>query len=76
MSVPAPPYSSGNRHPQQPQLGELGDDLVREAVLAVELLGDRRHLLHRELPDGVPEQLVLRREVEIHERRVLGGFVG
>jgi hypothetical protein len=35
-------------------------------VLTIELLGDRRHLLERELAHGVAKQFVLRREVEIH----------
>ena len=54
-----------DRHPHQPELGELGDELVREALLAVELLGDRRDLLERELPHGVAEQLVLVLEIEV-----------
>ena len=32
----------GDRHAHQPELGQLGDELVREALLAVELLGHRR----------------------------------
>ena len=56
----------GDRHAHQPELGELGDELVREALLAVELLGDRRDLLERELTDGVAKELVLRLEVEVH----------
>ena len=36
-----------DRHAHQPELGQLGDELVREAVLAVELLGDRRDPLAR-----------------------------
>jgi hypothetical protein len=35
----------GDRHAHQPELGQLRDELVREAVLAVELGGDRRDLL-------------------------------
>ena len=33
------------RDPHQPELAHLGDDLVGEALVAVELLGDRRDLL-------------------------------
>ena len=66
MSAPAPPYSSGNRHAHQPELGQLRDELVGEAVLAVELLGDRRDALLRELADGRADELVLGREVEVH----------
>ena len=59
-----------DRHPHQPELGQLGDELVREPLLAVELLGDRRHALERELPHRVAEQLVLGREVEVHPRHL------
>ena len=59
-----------DRHPHQPELGELGDELVREALLAVELLGDRRDLLEREPAHGIAEQLVLGGEVEVHAERL------
>ena len=49
----------GDRDAHQPELGHLGDELVREAVLAVELLGDRRDLLERERAHRVADQLVL-----------------
>ena len=55
-----------DRHPHQPELGQLGHQLVGEAVLAVELLRDRRDLLLGELADGVADELVLRLEVEVH----------
>ena len=55
-----------DRHAHQPELGELGHQLVREAFLAVELLGDGRDLLQRELAHRVAQQLVLRFEVEVH----------
>ena len=55
----------GDRHAHQPELGHLGDEVVREALLAVELLGDRRDLLERELPNRVAEKLVLVVEVEV-----------
>ena len=58
----------GNRHAHQAELGELGDELVREALLAVELLGDRCDALERELADRVAEELVLRLKVEVHCR--------
>ena len=58
-----------DRHPHQPELGQLGDELVREAVLAVELRGDRRDLLLRELADGRADELVLGREIEVHSDR-------
>ena len=58
-------------HAHQAELGELGDQLVREAVLAVELGGYRRDPLLGELADGRANELVLGREVEVHsvERR-------
>ena len=53
-----------DRHAHQPELGHLGDEVVREALLAVELLGDRSDPVERELPDGVAEQDVLVVEIE------------
>ena len=38
-----------DRDAHQPELGHLRDELVREALLAVELLGDRRDARHGEL---------------------------
>ena len=55
-----------DRQAHQPELAELGDELVREARLAVELLGHRRHLLPRELAHGVADELLLLREIEVH----------
>ena len=66
VSPPAPPYSSGIGHAHQPELRELRDELVREARLAVELLGDRRDLRLRELADGAADQLLLVGELEVH----------
>src|SRR5205823_4198766 len=64
------------RHAHEPELGELGDEVVREAVLAVELRGDRRDLLLRELADGPADELVLGREVEVQlERRVASSTI-
>ena len=51
----------GERDPHQPELAELGDDLVREALLAVERLGDRRHLALGEVADGAADQLMVGR---------------
>ena len=56
----------GNRHAHQPELGQLGDEVVGEAVLAVELLGDRGDLLLGEVADRAPDELLLLREVEVH----------
>ena len=55
-----------DRHAHQPELGHLGDELVREPLLAVELLRDRRDLLECELPDRVAHQLVFALDVEVH----------
>ena len=52
----------GNRDPHQAELGQLGDELVREAALAVELLREGRDALARELATVVAHQLVLGRE--------------
>ena len=57
----------GHGHAHQPELGQLRDELVREAVLAVELGGDRSDTLLRELADGRADELVLGREVEVHD---------
>ena len=56
----------GDRHAHQPEPGELLDDLVREPLLAIELLGHRLDLLDREAPHRLAEELVLRLEVEVH----------
>ncbi len=69
MSAPAPPYSSGIGIPISPSSASLGDELVREALLAVELLGERRDAFLRELAHGVADQLVLLGEVEVHAVR-------
>jgi hypothetical protein len=58
-----------DRHPHQPELGHLHDELVREAMLAVELLRDRRDLFLGELAHGAADELVLGREVEVHAVR-------
>ena len=55
-----------DRHAHQPELRELGDQLVREPLLAVELLGDRCDAFECELAHRVADQLVLGLEVEVH----------
>ncbi len=57
-----------DRQAHQPELAQFRDELVGEARLAVELLGDRSDPLASELPDGVADELLLLREVEIHAR--------
>ncbi len=56
----------GDRHPHQPELGKLADDLVREPLLAVELLGDRCDPLECEPANRLADELVLGLEVEVH----------
>src|SRR5205823_12093725 len=53
------------RHPHQPELAELCDEVVREPRLAVELLGHRRDTLLREVADGRADELLLLAEVEV-----------
>ena len=55
----------GDRHSHQTELGQLRDELVREALLAIELGRDRRDAFEGELPDGVANELVLFVEVEV-----------
>ena len=56
----------GDAH--QPELGHLLDELVREAVFAVELRGNGLDPLGRELAHGAAQELVLVREVEVHAK--------
>jgi hypothetical protein len=51
-------------HP--PELAHLAHDVGREALGPVELLGDRRHFLHREVADGALQQLGVVGQVENH----------
>src|SRR4051812_24588029 len=57
----------GDSH--QPEPAELLHDLVREALLAVELLGDRPHLLLGEVANEAPDVLLLGAELEVHSAR-------
>src|SRR5207302_8377085 len=54
-----------DRHPHQPELAELCDEVVREPRLAVELLGHRRDTLLREVADGRADELLLLAVVEV-----------
>ena len=56
----------GDRDAHQPELGELRDELVREALLAVELLGDRRDARLGEVAHRAPEQLLLVGQLVVH----------
>src|SRR5262249_19603710 len=55
----------------QPELGEVVDQLVREAAVAVELGCDRLDAAARELPDGRADELLLLVQVEVHGRAML-----
>ena len=66
----------GDRHAHQPELCELGDELVREPLLAVELFGDRRDLLERELSNRVAHQLVFALDVEVHAGALSSARIG
>jgi hypothetical protein len=59
----------GERDAHQPQLAELGHDLVGEPLLPVELLGHRGDLLLGEVADGAADEVVVGGEVEVHGRR-------
>ena len=60
----APLLRNGQAHEPEPR--QLLHELVGKAVLAVELLGDRRDALLGELANGAPDELVLVRELEVH----------
>src|SRR5262249_11499722 len=55
-----------HRHAQQAELGEPRHDLLREAMLAVDGGGVGRDLPGREVARGLPDQLLLGRELEVH----------
>src|SRR5262249_51580398 len=61
----------GNRHPHQPELGHLRDEVVGEAALAIELLGDGRDALQRELAHRRADDLGLPVDVEVQSLRRL-----
>ena len=61
----------GDRDAHDAELGQAGHDVVRKAVLPVELRGDRRDLRLRELPHGAPEELAVLAEIEVHAVRAL-----
>ena len=61
----------GDGQPHEPELRELGDELVGEAALEVELGGDGRDALPRERSHGVADELLLGREVEVHAAPIL-----
>ena len=64
----AAPVLLGVGHAHQTELAELLDDLVGEAVLAVELLRDRSHLLLGEVAHEALNVSLLVCEIEIQGR--------
>ena len=76
VSVPPPPYSSGIVMPISPSSAMLGDELVREPLLAVELLCDRRDPLECELANRVAYQLVFALDVEVHAAALSSARIG
>ena len=54
-----------DRHAHQAEVRELGDEVVGEAVLSVELFGDGCDPGLGELAHGVAHELLLGREVEV-----------
>ena len=56
----------GERDAHEPELAELADDLVGEALLAVELLRDGRDLVAGEVPDQLLDRPVVVGQLEVH----------
>ena len=56
----------GNAHAHEPQLGELREELAREAVLAVPLGGVRLDPLAREVAGERLDLALLRAQLEVH----------
>src|SRR5439155_11613901 len=64
------PVRLGEWQPEQPHLAHLLDDVDRELLQPVHLLGPGSDDLFGEVPDGAPEFLLLRGQVEIHGGKV------
>ncbi len=58
-----------DRHPHQPEVGKLRDEVVREPLLEVELGCDRSHAFARERAHGLADELLLLGEVEVQAAR-------
>ena len=58
----------GERQPEQAELAHLGHDVVRELAAFVVAADDRRDDVAGELGDGVPQVLLLRRELVTDHR--------
>ena len=68
----AAPVLLRERDAHQAELAHLRDELVGKRLGAVELLGDRRHLVAGEVAHGVAQQPLLVGEVEVHGAGSLG----
>ena len=64
---PRPAVGLRQRDAHEPELGEPVHDVVREAVLVVELLRDGPHALLGKGANRRAEQLALLADVEIHQ---------
>ena len=71
--MPAPPYSSGTHAPIEPELGELREELAREAVVAIPVGGVRLDLLPREVAGQRLDFLLLGGRLEVHVPTILRG---
>ena len=63
----------GDRDAQPAELADAADDLDREPSLALVLVDDRCDLGQHEVADGVAQQGVFGREVEVHGARAYTG---
>jgi hypothetical protein len=60
----------GDGHTHQVEVGQLLENLAREAVLVLDLLGDGAYLRLAELPDRLASHPVFLGEREVHASRV------
>ena len=69
---PRPAVLLRHAHAQQPELGQLREQLAREAVRPVPLRRVRRDLGGRELARQRLDLALIRRELEVHARSLVG----
>src|SRR6202042_3532639 len=65
----------GKRDPHPAERRHLRDEFIRERLRAIELAGDRRNLLPRELTNGPLQQLGLVVEQEVHGGELYRSFI-
>ena len=68
-----PAFVLGDRDAEPAELADASDDLDREAASSLVLVDDRRDLGQHEIADGVAQEGVLGREVEVHRASVAPG---